>query len=738
MADGSIRIDLDLEIREAEKKLEELKQKTVEMSGEINKTDNKNIEQLAESYQKTIDKTKQALSNAEIYQQKILELQYDLGNWQEWGDSEQVEATERRIAGYQQLLDKTKQTTEELSQQGVQADSYIDKLDTINAKKETSVVKTKAVTRELDKATSSGNRLSGTPLKFNKAIGKSVMSIKKMTFALLGARTAYSLLSKITREWLNSTDAGAQQVKAGIGQITTALTNILAPVLTWLANIVLTLLGYLNAVLGAFFGINLFAKKTADNAGDIGGGIKKANKELKKFTAGFDKAEVMSEQVADNMGGAGGGELATPDFISPDVSGFTKAVEDMKTALTKLWNTDTVQGFFDDVKTIASNYFNAYKSIGANVWDNLVTTWKLLLPNLKTGFNNLLTLYSTMLSDIADFTTKWFPLFTSKLNSFVTSVFTTFRPLHVFFTQLWADITGIMLDTWNTYGVPILDEFGLFIDNTMAIFNRIWTDIIDPIITPAIQMLETLWNEHLRDVIVEFSNFIAELVLGVLRIYNEAIAPLVNMFVDFLAPKIKWLAEKIFPLIGSSLGLAVDYVKILINTMRGVFQGFLTFISGVFTGDWKKAWQDVVKIFETVFGGLKEMAKAPLNYIIDMINKVIGGLNSLKIPKWVPFIGGNSMNFATIPRLAKGGVLTRPTLNIAGEYAGARSNPEIVTPESLMRKIVNEELGKVDMGGNAQPQIIQLVVDGKKLAEIVNDSNKSSTISRNGALAWNM
>ena len=68
MADGSIRIDLDLEIREAEKKLEELKQKTVEMSGEINKTDNKNIEQLAESYQKTIDKTKQALSNAEIYQ----------------------------------------------------------------------------------------------------------------------------------------------------------------------------------------------------------------------------------------------------------------------------------------------------------------------------------------------------------------------------------------------------------------------------------------------------------------------------------------------------------------------------------------------------------------------------------------------------------------------------------------------------------------------------------------------
>lgn len=39
---------------------------------------------------------------------------------------------------------------------------------------------------------------------------------------------------------------------------------------------------------------------------------------------------------------------------------------------------------------------------------------------------------------------------------------------------------------------------------------------------------------------------------------------------------------------------------------------------------------------------------------------------------------------AAIPALASGGVLTDPQVVLAGEYPGARSNPEIVTPQSLM------------------------------------------------------
>jgi len=48
---------------------------------------------------------------------------------------------------------------------------------------------------------------------------------------------------------------------------------------------------------------------------------------------------------------------------------------------------------------------------------------------------------------------------------------------------------------------------------------------------------------------------------------------------------------------------------------------------------------------------------------------------------------------ATYKAFAKGGVITEPTMALMGEYPGARSNPEIVTPERLMRSVFREEAG---------------------------------------------
>ena len=49
------------------------------------------------------------------------------------------------------------------------------------------------------------------------------------------------------------------------------------------------------------------------------------------------------------------------------------------------------------------------------------------------------------------------------------------------------------------------------------------------------------------------------------------------------------------------------------------------------------------------------------------------------------------------PRLASGGVLTGETLFVGGEYSGASTNPEIVTPQNIMAETFRKELGR--MGG---------------------------------------
>lgn len=97
-----------------------------------------------------------------------------------------------------------------------------------------------------------------------------------------------------------------------------------------------------------------------------------------------------------------------------------------------------------------------------------------------------------------------------------------------------------------------------------------------------------------------------------------------------------------------------DNVKIIINGSEKALKGLNTFVSGVFTGNWKKAWKGIVDIFRSIFGTVKEIAKRPLNGIVSMMNTVIGGLNKIKIPSWVSRFGGKGINISKIPMLAKG------------------------------------------------------------------------------------
>lgn len=85
-----------------------------------------------------------------------------------------------------------------------------------------------------------------------------------------------------------------------------------------------------------------------------------------------------------------------------------------------------------------------------------------------------------------------------------------------------------------------------------------------------------------------------------------------------------------------------------------VFGGILDFVTGIFTGNWKKAWQGVKTAFSGVFDTFVAIAKAPINGVIAIVNGAIKGFNKIKIPDWVPGVGGKGINIPMIPTLAKG------------------------------------------------------------------------------------
>lgn len=66
------------------------------------------------------------------------------------------------------------------------------------------------------------------------------------------------------------------------------------------------------------------------------------------------------------------------------------------------------------------------------------------------------------------------------------------------------------------------------------------------------------------------------------------------------------------------------------------------------------AWENVKNIFSNIASGLGNIFKSPINFIIGVINGFIRGLNRIKIPDWVPGVGGKGFHIGEIPKLKVG------------------------------------------------------------------------------------
>lgn len=205
----------------------------------------------------------------------------------------------------------------------------------------------------------------------------------------------------------------------------------------------------------------------------------------------------------------------------------------------------------------------------------------------------------------------------------------------------------------------------------------------------------------------------------------------------------EWFAE--------TFGNAWENIKNAFSKVGEFFEGVWEGIKGVFKGiaDWfgnifSNAWSAVKKAFTAggeIFSGIKDaianVLKGMVNGLIRGINWVIrkpfdfinSAFNTLKRIKifgveifgWLPTIP-----VPQIPELAHGGVAYDETLAVIGEYANARSDPEIVAPQSLMLATVSKAFGPVyELLALYLPQLLTLIeerddgvyLDGQKVSQ---------------------
>lgn len=297
----------------------------------------------------------------------------------------------------------------------------------------------------------------------------------------------------------------------------------------------------------------------------------------------------------------------------------------------------------------ARNFFQEhFGDAGVAVFDSIigvVEQLKAILPGLLDQFGQLAT---SLLPVIGSLIQQIVPLIGEIIATVLPVLFDLIAQLLPVIGQIVEAILPVLIQLVETL-VPIIMQI---IEAVLPILQQL-LEALMPIIQQII--------DGILPVVIDLIMMVVSAVMPLV----EMILPLLQQLLEALMPIIQMVAE----LFGNQLATAVTMISGIIDGLTQILSGLITFITGVFTGNWKQAWEGVKSIFSGIWEAIKSICTGVVNGIINVINTVIGGLNRLKIPDWVPGIGGKGINIPLIPTLAKGSRYTPDTF-IAGE-AGA-------------------------------------------------------------------
>lgn len=266
-----------------------------------------------------------------------------------------------------------------------------------------------------------------------------------------------------------------------------------------------------------------------------------------------------------------------------------------------------------------------------------------------------------------------------------------------YISEVVGNIVGWLSDQWNSVMNTIIGVW----ESIKTFFSNVWQGMAD-IAKLALALIAGL-------VILAFS------AIGIDIIYHmEGIWATIVYYWDEIK---KYISDKIQEIIAS--------VYSMISSIQGKWQVFWGAVKTIVSVAWDgiKNWiseglqwivdkiaafaEPILKAFSVIWDGIKGAAasamdsmmtviKEALNWVLRKINSLIGAVNRVA-STGAAALGISIPNIPEIPLLAKGGVVTKPTLAVVGE-----AGPEAVIPLN--------QAGKFGVGGGGGN--VTIVVNG--------------------------
>lgn len=667
--DGYLKIKTKIDNKDVDKGIEELESKIKKLQ-----TDNEKGSSEQKILQEEINRYEKLQQEADKYKQKISSLNKEKramfiknGFNRALPDSEMPNYI-KVTSELENVRAKYSNINSEIDKQAPKIEKVYSKLDKIKAKQTENNAKIQQFKSKIESI--KANNIRSSIDGIGKSITGQISKIGKMAMAVVGIRTAWSAV----RSAINLVSQYNPQISADLQYMGYCIANVVAPAVQWLTRLLYTALSYINAIMQAWFGINIFANSSAKafkKMQSSAGGTAKSAKEIQKSLQGFDEMNVLSDNSNDSSGGSG---IATPSMDLSNMQGeipeWLKWIIDNKDLILSVISGITVGLLAWKLG------LDGIKALGIGVLiSGIVYTIQSLISYLNDGswenFGKIIQGIGVALLGLA-IVIGSVPLAVAGAITLIVGTIVKYWEQIKAFLQNGIDwLTGKSDWVHEMFGDTIGNIYDMFVNSLQNLLN-----LFDSIFT----MVKGIFDG--------FIMFIKGVFTGDWKMAWEGI-------------------KKIFTSIWEGI--------------KGVFFAVWNQIKNVVATVGKTVGNIIANTFKAVVNGVLRAIENILNFPIRSINKLVGVINK------VPGINLGYLSTFNLPRLAKGGIISQPTQAIIGE-AGREA---VVPLENNMEwlDILADKLAS-KIGGNGGSYIIYM--DGRVIQRGIAKRQQELAFARNG------
>lgn len=267
-------------------------------------------------------------------------------------------------------------------------------------------------------------------------------------------------------------------------------------------------------------------------------------------------------------------------------------------------------------------------------------------------------------------------------------------------------IIGFLQGLWNNVSF-IFEAIWMVISTVLALIENIFGTVFRDIWEIVSPILNAIW-EIISIIFQAVWNIVSSILGSIWNIFSQVFNAIWELTTKIF--------QGIWNIISPMMNVIGNGIKSVLLGIQLAWCTIWNTIANVVRNVWNGIWNCIKGIINTILGGIEGF----INSIIRGINFLLGGISNVANAVG-SFIGLSPINLRintiSLPRLAKGGVLTKATAIIAGEYSGAKTNPEIVTPQNIMEETFARVISRYQSKDNRE-------VDGLKKLEIHFGSSK--------------